>query len=44
LQFIGRIFCAVGATFLGTFAKLQKASISFVMSVCPSVRMEELGY
>jgi len=29
--------------FLGTFAKLQKASISFVMSVCPSVRMEQLG-
>jgi len=24
--------------FLGAFAKLQKATISFVMSVCPSVR------
>ena len=29
--------------FLGTFAKLGKATISFVMSVCPSVRMEQLG-
>jgi len=25
------------------FAILQKATISFVMSVCPSVRMEQLG-
>jgi hypothetical protein len=24
--------------FLGAFAKLRKATISFVMSVCPSVR------
>jgi hypothetical protein len=24
--------------FLGTFAKLRKATISFVMSVCPSAR------
>jgi len=28
---------------LGTFAKLRKTIISFVMSVCPSVRMELLG-
>ena len=25
--------------FLGAFAKLRKATINFVMSVCPSVRM-----
>jgi len=29
--------------FLGAFAKLRKATISFVMSVCPSVRKEQLG-
>jgi hypothetical protein len=29
--------------FLGAFAKLRKATINFVMSVCPSVRMEQLG-
>jgi len=29
--------------FLGDFAKLRKAIISFVMSVRPSVRMERLG-
>ena len=29
--------------FLGAFAKLRKATISSVMSVCPSVRMEQLG-
>ena len=28
---------------LGAFAKLRKATISFVMSVRPSVRMEQLG-
>jgi hypothetical protein len=28
---------------LGVFAKLREATISFVMSVCPSVRMEQLG-
>ena len=28
---------------LAAFAKLQKATISFVISVCPSVRMKELG-
>ena len=30
-------------TFLGAFAKLHKATISFVMSVCSSVRIEQLG-
>jgi len=29
--------------FLGTLAKLQKANISFVMSVRPSFRLEKLG-
>jgi len=35
------------ASFLGTFKKLRKATISFLMSVCsphrPSVRVEQLG-
>jgi hypothetical protein len=30
--------------FLGTFAKLPKATISFVISARLSVRMEQLGY
>jgi hypothetical protein len=30
-------------TFLGAFAKLRKATVSFVMSVRLSVRMEQLG-
>ena len=30
-------------TILGSFAKFRKATISFVMSVCPSVRMEQFG-
>jgi hypothetical protein len=29
--------------FLGAFAKLRKAIISFVMSVCPSAGMEQLS-
>jgi hypothetical protein len=29
--------------FLGAYAKLQKATISFVISAYPSVRMEQLG-
>jgi hypothetical protein len=29
--------------FLGAFAKLLKATVSFVMSVCPPDRMEQLG-
>jgi len=32
------------AIFLGAFAKLRKETISFVMSVCLSVRMEQLGF
>jgi hypothetical protein len=28
---------------LGAFVKLRKASISFVMSVRPNIRMEQLG-
>jgi hypothetical protein len=30
-------------SFLGAFAKLRKAIISLNMSVCPFVRMEQLG-
>ena len=30
--------------FSGDFSKLRKAAISFVMSVRPSARMEQLGY
>jgi len=30
-------------TFLGAFGKLRKATRSFVISVRPSVRMEQLG-
>jgi len=33
----------ITSPFLGEFAKLRKATISFVMSVCPSVRMEQIG-
>ena len=29
--------------FLGAFAKLRKVTVSFVMSVCPSVRVKQLG-
>jgi hypothetical protein len=29
--------------FLGPFAKLRKATTGFVMSVCPSGRVEQLG-
>jgi hypothetical protein len=32
----------ISASFLGTFAKLQKATISFVLSVRPSIRVEQL--
>ena len=31
------------AQFLVAFAKLRKPTISFVMSVCPSVRMEQVS-
>ena len=29
--------------FLGVFANLEETTISFVLSVCPSVRMEQLS-
>jgi hypothetical protein len=29
--------------FLVTFVKLRKAALGFVISVCPSVRMQQLG-
>ena len=32
-----------GKFFLGTFAKLRKATISFIMSVSLYFRMEQLG-
>jgi hypothetical protein len=32
-----------GEWVLDAIEKLQKATISFVMSVCPSVRIEKLG-
>ena len=36
--------CDLAGPVLGVFAKLRKATINFVMSVCPSVIMEHLGY
>jgi hypothetical protein len=36
--------CSEKRPFLGALAKLQKAIISFVMSVRLSVRMEQLGF
>jgi hypothetical protein len=33
-----------GSLLLGTIAKLQNATITFVMSVWPSIRMGQLGY
>jgi len=38
-----RVYCAVRTEFSGVFTKLLKATISFITSVCPSVRMEQLG-
>jgi len=38
-----RVYCAVRTEFSGVFAKLLKATISFITSVCPSVRMEQLS-
>jgi hypothetical protein len=35
--------CIVYWYFLGAFAKLRKATVSFVASVRPSVRMQQLG-
>ena len=40
----GRVFYIIGGrAFLGTFAKLRKATISFLVSVVLFVRMEQLG-
>jgi hypothetical protein len=36
-------FRCLSASFLSAFAKFRKATIGFVMSVRPSVRMEQLG-
>ena len=36
-------YAEITGWFLGIFAKLQKAAISFIMSACPSVCMEQLG-
>jgi len=36
--------CVMDKFFFGAFAKLLKATLSFVVSVCPSVRMKQLGY
>ena len=37
------LYTALAELFLGAFPKLRKSTISLVMSVCPSVRMEYLG-
>jgi hypothetical protein len=37
------ILCGQNGELLVAFAKLGKSTISFVMSVRPSVRMEQLG-
>jgi hypothetical protein len=46
-KFILSILVDPKERFVGTFVKLRKGTIRFVMSVCPSVRlsvrMEELG-
>jgi len=43
-----QIFCILNEVrqrtlFLGAFPKLRKVAVSFVLSVCPSVRVEQLG-
>jgi hypothetical protein len=35
---------ANGVQILSAFAKLRKTNISFVMTVCPSVHVEQRGY
>ena len=37
-------FTNVAFPFIGAFAKLRKATVSFVMSVCLSARMERRGF
>ena len=39
----GEFMSSVRDSFLGEFAKLRKTAISFVVSVRPSIRMEQLG-
>jgi hypothetical protein len=34
---------AIAQSFLGTFAKLQKVTVNFILSTHQSVSMEELG-
>jgi hypothetical protein len=38
------LFLRGACKFIGAFVKLRKASIAFVMSVCPYVRMERLAF
>jgi hypothetical protein len=38
------VTCGCSLPFVGAFVKLGKATISFVMSVLPSARMEQLGW
>ena len=45
IQKLGKaIFVTSNCRCLGSFAMLRKATVSFVMSVCPSVRVEQLGF
>jgi len=37
------VFCEAGSVFLGAFVKLQKVTISFVMWICVSICLEQLG-
>ena len=37
-------YTALRDLFLSAFAKLRKVTISFVVSFCPSARMEQLGF
>jgi len=36
--------CGQNIELLGALAKLRKVTITFVMSIRPSVRMEQLGF
>jgi hypothetical protein len=35
---------AIAPSILGAIAKLRKATVGFILSVCPRVRMEQLGF
>ena len=37
------VYCAVRTKFLEAFLKLRKATTSFFLSVCLSIRMEKFG-